>query len=131
MLNNKPLSRTITFECLGILLDKKLKWDKHIEKILKKVGSAIAMLRNAKKFIPTSSLQMIYSALIQPYFDYYSPLWDICGKHLLDKLQKFQNRTARIITGYEIDSADVLETLGWETLKSRRQRMSLSFCIKF
>ena len=57
MLNNKPLSRTITFECLAVLLDEKLKWDKHIEKILKKVRSGIAMLRNAKKFIPRSSLQ--------------------------------------------------------------------------
>ena len=131
ILNNKPLSRTSTFECLGVLLDEKLKWDKHIDKILKKVGSGIAMLRRAKKFIPTSSLQMIY-ALIQPYFDYCSPLWDICGKHLLDKLQKFQNRAARIIAGlsYEINSADVLESLGWETLESRRQRMKSVFLYK-
>ena len=56
ILNNKPLSRTSTFECVGVLLDEKLKWDKHIDKILKKVGSGIAMLRRAKKFIPTSSL---------------------------------------------------------------------------
>ena len=129
ILNNKPLSRTSTFECLGVLLDEKLKWDKHIDKILKKVGSGIAMLRRAKKFIPTSSLQMIYNALIQPYFDCCSPLWDICGKHLLDKLQKFQNRAARIIAGlsYEINSADVLESLGWETLETRRQRMKSVF----
>ena len=129
MLNNKPLSRTNTFECLGVLLDEKLKWDKHIEKILKMVGSGIAMLQNAKKFIPRSSLQMIYNALIQPYFDYCSPLWDICGKHLLNKLQKFQNLAARIIAGlsYEIDSTDALETLGWETLESRRQRMKSVF----
>jgi hypothetical protein len=83
------------------------------------------MLRRAKNFIPVSSLQMIYNALIQPYFDYCSPLWDICSTQLLDKLQKFQNRAARIIAGasYEIESAVVLETLGWETLKSRRQKM--------
>ena len=44
---------------------------------------------------------------------------------LLDKLQKFHNRATRIIAGasYEIESAVVLETLGWETLKSRRQKM--------
>ena len=29
ILNNKPLSRTSTFECLGVLLDEKLKWDKY------------------------------------------------------------------------------------------------------
>ena len=75
---------------------------------------------------------MIYNALIQPYFDYCSPLWDICGKHLLDKLQKFQNRAARIIAGlsYEINSADVLESLCWETLESRRQRMKSVFLYK-
>jgi hypothetical protein len=65
------------------------------------------MSRRAKNFIPVSSLQMIYNALIQPYFDYCSPLWDICGTQLLDKLDKlhkFQNRAARIIAGasYEI-----------------------------
>ena len=37
ILNNKPLSRTGTFECVGVLLEEKLKWDKHIDKILKKV----------------------------------------------------------------------------------------------
>jgi hypothetical protein len=44
-----------------------------IEKILKKVGSDIAMLQRAKNFIPISSLEMIYNALIQPYFEYCSP----------------------------------------------------------
>ena len=45
---------------------------------------------------------------------------------------KFQNRAARIIAdlSYEIDSADVIETLGWETLKSRRQRMKSVFRYK-
>ena len=103
-----------------------------LKRYLKKVGSGIAILRNAKKFIPRSSLQMNYNALIQPYFDYCSPLWDICGKHLLDKLQKIQNHAARIIAGlsYEIISADVLEALGWETLESRRQRMKSVFLYK-
>ena len=59
-----------------------------------------------------------------PYFDYCSPLWDTCGKGLQDKVQKFQNRAARVISGvnYETRSSDVLESLGWETLDKRRLR---------
>ena len=59
-----------------------------------------------------------------PYFDYCSPLWDTCSKGLQDKLQKFQNRAARVISGvnYETRSSDVLESLGWETLDKRRLR---------
>ena len=64
----------------------------------------------------------IYSALIQPYFDYCSALWDTCNKTLKDKLQKYQNTAARIIAGasYEIRSADILQALEWENLESRR-----------
>ncbi len=65
---------------------------------------------------------MIYNAMIQPYFDYCSPLWANCCYLFKDKLQKCQNRAARIIPGvnYEVNSADVLESLGWETLEERR-----------
>ena len=77
--------------------------------------------------MPRAPRKVNPALLIQPYFDYCSPLYGTFVAHmqLLDKLQKFQNRAARIITGasYEIDSAVVLETLGWETLKSRRQKI--------
>ena len=75
---------------------------------------------------------MIYNALIQPYFGYCSPLWVTCGIQLFNKLQKFQNRAARIIAGasYEIDSADVLESLGWESLECRRQKIKSIFLDK-
>jgi hypothetical protein len=46
---------------------------------------------------------MLYKALIQPYFDYCSPLWDTFGKVHKDKLQVLQNRAARVITGAKFD----------------------------
>ena len=68
---------------------------------------------------------MLYKALIQPYFDYCSPLWDTCGKVLKDKLQVVQNRAARILTGarFDTNSADVLESLQWTTLDVRCDRL--------
>ena len=59
-----------------------------------------------------------------PCFDYCSPLWDTCSKGLQNKLQKYHNRAARVISGasYETRSTDVLESLGWETLEKRRLR---------
>ena len=40
----------------------------------------------------------IYNALIIPHFDYCSPVWDCLSGYLSDKLQKSQNRAARVIT---------------------------------
>ena len=35
----------------------------------------------------------------QPYFEYCFPLWGTCGKLLKDKLQRFQSRAAKVLTG--------------------------------
>ena len=124
MLNSKVIPRTNSFECLGVLIDEKLSWDLHVDKTCKKVGSSIAVMKRIKPFVPNSTLQTIYKAMIQPYFDYCSPLWGNCSAYLKEKLQRFQNRAGRIISGanYEINSADVLECLGWQTLEERRKR---------
>ena len=81
--------------------------------------------RNVKTHLalcPSTDVTTNLQCLIQPYFDYCSPLWDTCNKTLKDKLQKYQNRAARIIAGatYEIRSGDVLQALEWENLESRR-----------
>ena len=123
-LNGKLISRTNSFECLGVVLDERLRWDLHVEKTCKKVGGGIAVMKRIKHFVPVDTLQTIYRAMIQSYFDYCSPLRGNCFAYLKEKLQRFQNRAARIIAGanYETNSADVLESLGWETLEERRKR---------
>ncbi len=90
--------------------------------ICKKVAAGIGMMKRIKPFVPANTLQTIYCALIQPYFDYCSPLWGVCNKQLKDKLQKFQNRAAGIIAGasFETRSADVLRSLAWDDLETRR-----------
>ena len=100
-------------------------FDIHIENLCKKIYSGIGALRRMKPFFPLCCLKMLYKTLIQPYFDYCSPLWDTCGKVRKDKLQVLQNRAARVITGARLDvnSANVLEDLQWSTLDVRRHRL--------
>ena len=68
------------------------------------------------------------------YFDYCSPLWgvSVCNKTLKDKLQKFQNRAAKIIAGVSFDtrSTDVLRSLGWNELEVRRRNSKLLLIYK-
>ena len=61
---------------------------------------------------------------MQPYFDYCDVVWGDCSKTRADKLQKLQNRAARIISraDYSIRSSDVLNTLEWSNLEERRKR---------
>ena len=90
--------------------------------IVKKVKSGLSALRQIRDFVPLDALKKVYFAVIQPHFDYCSSVWDNCNKGFKEKLQKLQNRAGRIITrsGCDVRSAEILEKLGWLTLKHRR-----------
>ena len=77
-------------------------------------------------------LKKVCKSLVQPYFEYCSPLWDNCGKLLKDKLQRFQSRAASVLTGanYDIRSADIIQTLSWDTLDARRLRTKSTLMYK-
>ena len=61
----------------------------------------------------------MYNALVMPYFNYCGAVWGNINKGLADKLQKMQNRAARILTfsNYEVRSRVFLDGLGWERLE--------------
>ena len=46
---------------LGLIVDDKLKWEKHIEYISSKIIRNIAVLKRTRAFIPQHSLQALYN----------------------------------------------------------------------
>ena len=132
LINNQPIPRTDSYSCLGVNVDERLSWEKHIDNICSKVGAGIGAMRRIKPFVPLPTLTMLYNAIVQPYFDYCSPLWDNCGIGMKNRLQKYQNRAARVITGanYDVRSADLLKNLRWEPLEVRRNYLKAIFMYK-
>ena len=109
-MNNNVVLSVFSQKCLGIYLDERLDFDSHIENLCKKICSGIGVLRRIKSLVPKECLLKLCKSLIQPYFDYCSPLWDTCDKTLKDNLQTLQNRAARIIYGahYDTRSKDLI-----------------------
>ena len=94
-----------------------------MEKLSRNVASGIGVLKRIRHYVTLPTIQFIYNCLVQPYFDYCSVIWDSCGSNLANKLQKLQNRAARVLTSFRHDSnADYLfERLGWIKLSSHRR----------
>ena len=67
---------------------------------------------------PITTLELIYQALIHPHLNYGNTVWRNCGITLRNKLQKLQNRAARVLTfsDYDEDVGCLFELLGWKTL---------------
>ena len=75
----------------------------------------------------------VYNALIQPYFDYSGEIWDCFNKGLSHRLQKLQNRAARLIMGLKNEhsqSTIALKSLGWMTLEERRAQLKVKLMFK-
>ena len=89
-----------------------------MEKIIKKVSSGIGAIKRVRHLVPQATLQLIYQALIHPHFNYCNTVWGNCGITLRNKLQKLQNRAARVLTfsDYDEDVGYLFELLGWKNL---------------
>ena len=101
-------------ECLVVEIDEFLAWDSHIT------------------FVPTSNLISVYQSIVESYLGYCSIVWDDISDRLTDKLQKLQNRAARIITGadYLTPTTELLSRLGWTNLKKRRNKQKTLMMFK-
>ena len=118
-----PINRVSHTKSIGVYLDENLKRNEHINQISRKIASGIAALKRIRSFVPDTTLQFIFNSLVQPYFDYCCVVWDNCSKTLADKLQKLQNRAARILTfsSYDANADVVLASINWKKLETQRK----------
>ena len=130
--NSFRVKQVATTKSLGITIDTKLSWNCHIEKLTKKVASGIGAMKRVRHLVPPATLHLIHQALIQPHFDYCSTVWGICGVSLQDRLQKLQNRAARVLTfsNYDVNAGQLLEILGWKNLDRQRNIQKASMVLK-
>ncbi|CAB4040531.1 Hypothetical predicted protein [Paramuricea clavata] len=117
-LNDISLRKVKSTKCLGVTIDEFLTWDEHIDNVIKKLAIGVSLLRRNRKVLKKCDLMNVYRAIVEPYFDYCCIIWDGISDYLALKLQKLQNRAARIVTGadYSRRSSDILNELGWEKL---------------
>ena len=119
--NNASVKQVKSAKTLGLTLDENLTWRDHVEVISKKISSGIGALKRIRGLIDQETAIKVYQGFIEPYF-YCAPVWDGLGHTLSDRLQKLQNRAARVITrsSYDISSNLLLDQLKWNNLSVNR-----------
>ena len=117
---NKPTKQVFQCKTLGVTVDENISWKSNTES--SKISSGIYALKQIKTFVDIKTLISVYNALIQSYFSYCCEVWDVFGETQSKRLQKLQNRAARVIASVpnDVDQQTVLDLLGWKTLKKQR-----------
>ena len=103
----------------NITVDQELRWTNNLTTITKMISRGIGIIRYAKQYLPPATIETMYKSLVEPYFRYCNPVWGNAGVSIIGKLQKLQNRTAKLITNSPFDASPlpVIRALAWSTVR--------------
>ena len=108
---------------LGIILDTRLSFEKHLETVLCKINKTIGLIRKLQNLLPRLDLITLYKAFVRPHLDYGDILYDQARNesfHL--KLESIQYNACLAITGAirGLSREKLYQELGFESLQQRR-----------
>ena len=132
--NGIPVLQASGTKHLGLLLDLRLDFKKHLAEKLGKANQGLGVMKQLYKWTPRRSLEEIYKLYTRPHVDYGDIIYDIADLNKnsiftsttsnlrMENIEKIQYQAARIVSGaWQGTSREKLyDDLGWESLQNRR-----------
>jgi len=80
IINNHSISPEDHLKYLGVLLDNKLNWKPHVQKVKTQLSRACGVLSKLKHDTTQSVLKVVYNSLIHPFLKLLNPQLVTCFK---------------------------------------------------
>ena len=115
---------------LGVDLSNNLLWNSHIDRTAKKANSMLGFLQRNLHINNSDTMTAAYKTLVRPNLAYCASVWSPYTATGKQKIKMVQRLAARYATNrYHNTSSvtDMLQDLDWESLKSRRVKIQLTF----
>ena len=125
--NGERIYSTDTLKILGFHFNKNPNANFHVEKVIEKFYSKLWALRFLKRSgMKQKGLLDIYNGVLRPSAEYCIVIYNtLIPKYLSDRLEDVQKRAMRIIFGWQVNYAALLEEGKIQSLQSRREQASL------
>ena len=89
---------------LGLWIDDKLSWKKHINNVNKKLTHGLFLLKQVRQFLPKVALRSLYFALIQTHLSYGILAWGNACESVMKRTVVLQKRAIRYINNTAYNS---------------------------
>ena len=120
--NKVPVERSVFQKHLGLHLDRKLDFSKHINEKISKAQKGISVIKKLNNILPRNTLLTIYKSFVRPHLDYGDIAYDQPNNHSFsNKIKKVQYNPALAITNAIKGTSRTkpYEELGIESLSFR------------
>ena len=113
------MEETIAEKDVGVTIDNKLSFDKHITEKVNKANSIIGVIRRTLEYLDLKTFRMLYVSLVRPHLEYANPVWNPYLKKHIDMLENIQRRATKLIP--------ILSDLSYEDRLRRLKLPPLSY----
>jgi len=96
-INYKCINQVTSHKYLGLTIDEKLNWDKHVDDIFKKLTGFVGAFRHINSFLSSKCKNMFYFAHIQSILSYLIPIWANTSQYNINRVQRLQNKAIKAI----------------------------------
>ena len=131
-MNNSPLVQQSIVKDLGVIFDEKLKFDHHIDSVVRKAYSMLGfIMRATTDFHDMSCIRFLYNSLVRSRLEYNTATWNPYQDTYIKKIERVQRKYTRILfykLQYNAQTYEQrLHTLNLLKLESRREYFDACF----
>ena len=94
-----PIKQVTETKFLGVIIDDKLSWTPHIDKLTKKLNSICGRIYRIKNSLPSQLYKQIYHTLFESHLGYGITVWGGVSINKLSPLFLAQKKCVRILFG--------------------------------
>lgn len=128
MINGMPIEETENARYLGVILDQKFNWVKHISACCKKATQMLAFVSRNLKGTNRQAKEIATNLLVIPHLTYASAVWDphtATQKSMLERIQRKSARTIFSAWDRHRCVRELMDNLGWINLEEKRREHRL------
>ena len=120
--NGIPVAREDHTKHLGVYLDSRLNFSKHIHEAIRNATKGLSLLKYLSKYVPRKILNLSYILYVRPHLDYGDVIYHNQREDLMHLIEQIQYKAALIVTGcwQGTSRKKLYDELGWESLSDRR-----------
>ena len=123
IIDGKEINSENCVTLLGLEIDSKLSFDKHISKLSNKCAGILNALIRLKRFLGFEEKKILVNSFIYGNFNYCPLVWHFCSKSSRNKIENIQKRALRfLLNDYESDYNTLLQKSDKCTMEIRRIR---------
>ena len=132
-LHNTELKSTENAKYIGITISNGFNWKPHIEYMTSKAYNTLKFIKRNVQTNYQKVKEIAYNTYVRPQLEYCALVWHPWQDKLSYKAERAQRAAARyVLKDYGVTSSltEMLNTLNWQTLKSRIIKSSLILLYK-